>query len=416
MNRRILLLAAGLLAVGACQEDPRRAESLVIRDSAGVRILISPDAGVGLPWGISPEAILVLGADEGRPDELFQHVTEARFGPAGSIVVADLTSRRVIQFSESGELVGILGGPGEGPGEFRAPSRVFFSGDTIVVVEGMLVRAQSFLDGEVIEVRRGPLRDLVGASTAGISLPRGRAAWDRLEDGSVLMEVRGWVDAEPGATRESVLLARWRPHESRVDSLLVLRGGPVQVRVNAEGRVIADVPHLAGRLTGIASNGMVHTNDGLSWGLTTYDQDGEVIRISRVDRPLEALTQQVQSRWRDHMLARFGQQNEAAPSRLRELFDESPFADSIGSYSSLVADQLGRVWAQELVGEDWDRVPNAYHVFDRDGRYLGPVSVPEGLRVTDATEDRLAGVHVDAQDVQTVRIYRLLPLAYDSAR
>lgn len=78
-------------------------------------------------------------------DEVFEEVARLRLAgsaeqpiggisglaihPAGRIAVADRQSHRVYVFGADGELLAILGGPGEGPGEFRSPLDVAFGRD-----------------------------------------------------------------------------------------------------------------------------------------------------------------------------------------------------------------------------------------------------------------------------------------------
>ena len=49
-----------------------------------------------------------------------------------------------------------------------------------------------------------------------------------------------------------------------------------------------------------------------------------------------------------------------------------------------------------------------WDVFDPTGRWLGPVRMPTGLRITDIGSDYVLGVWRDADDVEHVRMYELV--------
>lgn len=65
----------------------------------------------------------------GSTEQPIGGISGLSFHPAGRIAVADRQSHRVFVFGSEGELLGILGRPGEGPGEFEAPLDVAFGPD-----------------------------------------------------------------------------------------------------------------------------------------------------------------------------------------------------------------------------------------------------------------------------------------------
>jgi hypothetical protein len=108
-----------------------------------------------------------------------------------------------------------------------------------------------------------------------------------------------------------------------------------------------------------------------------------------------------------------------------------PIPDQKPAYSHLVGDHDGRIWVarpgpgRRLAGGTEDsRDPRDFlfnplwrdrtlvDVFDVDGRYLGPVRVPDGLRFSiprpDIRGDRVVAVVVDEDGVQRVKRYRLV--------
>lgn len=107
-------------------------------------------------WTLSPEPNVSIGVVEGgEPYQLHGASSSVRL-PDGRIAVVDGGSEEVRFFSEKGEFLGSFGGEGDGPGEFRGPSRIrHLSGDTLQVWD-QRKRWYSLHDGSgtFIEVRR----------------------------------------------------------------------------------------------------------------------------------------------------------------------------------------------------------------------------------------------------------------------
>ena len=93
---------------------------------------IPPDTGIiPAPTAqISLEEDLRLGTD----DPLFASVGDMKADADGRIYVADVRDpSNIYKFTPDGELIGTVGGHGEGPGEYRYPSPVMPGPDSLVV-------------------------------------------------------------------------------------------------------------------------------------------------------------------------------------------------------------------------------------------------------------------------------------------
>ena len=91
------------------------------RDSLGVRIVEStaPSWAEGAGWWIEGEPVLDL-AEAGSGDmHLFLGVRDVLRTRGGHLVVADGGSQQIRVYDTDGLFLRALGGPGEGPGEFR---------------------------------------------------------------------------------------------------------------------------------------------------------------------------------------------------------------------------------------------------------------------------------------------------------
>jgi hypothetical protein len=99
-----------------------------------------PDA---LPDTLAMEPVLRLGEETG--DVLFGNPVDALFDGQGRLVVADWKLNTLLVFDDEGALVQRIGGPGEGPGEFRMMSGVVRGpGDSLYVMDMQLRRVSVF--------------------------------------------------------------------------------------------------------------------------------------------------------------------------------------------------------------------------------------------------------------------------------
>lgn len=84
------------------------------------------------PLGYTEE--LRIGSVE-DPDLGFSQVRQVRVTDRGDVFVLDAMSRDVRVFDSDGELLRVIGGPGEGPGEFASPVSMGLLGDTLWVAD-----------------------------------------------------------------------------------------------------------------------------------------------------------------------------------------------------------------------------------------------------------------------------------------
>ena len=100
------------------------------------------------PLGYTEE--LRIGSVE-DPDFGFSEVRQVRVSDRGDVFVLDAMSRDVRVFDSDGELLRVIGGPGEGPGEFASPVSMGLLGDTLWVADVRNRRIIWFsADGELL--------------------------------------------------------------------------------------------------------------------------------------------------------------------------------------------------------------------------------------------------------------------------
>ena len=131
----LVAVATAATFLAACTDDVRvlRASTVVV-DSAGVEVVTSDPWGSEAHCTLGNEPTLSIGAAEGDAPHMFFQVRAAARLSDGSVAVVDGSSREIRLFGETGEHLRSMGGPGEGPGEFRGPWLLWvLPGDTLWV-------------------------------------------------------------------------------------------------------------------------------------------------------------------------------------------------------------------------------------------------------------------------------------------
>jgi hypothetical protein len=81
-------------------------------------------------------------------------------------------------------------------------------------------------------------------------------------------------------------------------------------------------------------------------------------------------------------------------------------ADFFPAFDGLLADRTGNLWVQEY---HWDAtLPKQYAVFDTRGVWLTSVSMPPRFTPLFIDRDRVVGRWLDPDDVEYVRVYRII--------
>ena len=171
-SRLTHILFLCLIASAACSESG--GESLVVSDSAGIRIVSNLAADQPLNWSFT-RSFALGGQDEGP--ESFYNVRRRSVGTdaAGNIYVLDSDAHRVVMFDSSGEFVREMGREGEGPGELSWPFGLSVRPDGTVLVDDI---------GKGILVEFAP--DGSARNTSEPILPGSRRVWS---DASLLSSI-----------------------------------------------------------------------------------------------------------------------------------------------------------------------------------------------------------------------------------
>lgn len=392
------LPAAFALSLSSCGDAPDRSpeDGIQRRDSAGVEIVDHPFD----PWSrepalrIVPEPELQIGVLEGPPRQQLFQVTAARRLADGRIAVLNAGSGELRIYGSSGEFLRSVGGRGEGPGEFTAPSALWTGSRDSVRIFDRGLRRISVLTPE-LEFARSI--DMPGGS------PNPTVVRFEADGGFLLADLRLQV-AEAGFEVSDVTFVRYGPRGELLDSLPRHRWTEV-ARTEVRGRVRR-------RIFG-ASTTFTHLGQGYAVGEAVEDQvlvysaGGTPVRVIRWRNPRRDVREEDV---RDYVTRAVEGAPEEIRASLRRGLEGWPVADRLPAYALLGSDRAGNLWVGAY-RRPRDQGPVTWILFGPRGRFLGPVRVPERLRILDAGADWVLGVYRDELDVERVRLHRIESVA-----
>jgi len=95
----------------------------------GVKYVKSPAEPMQGPTAVDMEALWELGGETDDEDQFFGVISDIEIDDEGNVYLLDAQLSEVKIFTADGEFVRTIGREGEGPGEFRRPTRMFFTKD-----------------------------------------------------------------------------------------------------------------------------------------------------------------------------------------------------------------------------------------------------------------------------------------------
>lgn len=395
--------AAVLLATAACSDQGVTVElASEARDSAGVRIVenVRPPDGTRLGWEVDSVPLLSIGALEGEDAYLLHQVRDAMTLSDGRIVVANRGSHELRVFDGSGVHLATWGGEGEGPGEFNSLVAVAgWQGDSVIAWYSQRERLSVFdLDGNfgrtIIPGDPGDGRDTPeevsadGTILVSRSSPGGGTLGDGLRRGERLYEV---------ADAEGVLTA----------SLGASPGPESYLSTSGNMMMMMTLPFFRSVRTAVwAGRFVVAPNDG--YEIRAFGPNGALDLVVRREHALVVPTPaHLDAHIERQVAARPPEERAERRRSLRERLAEVPMPETFPAFDQILADALGNLWIQEydLPGEE--RTNPLWTVFDSEGRVLGFVETPTGLRIYEIGEDYILGRATDDLGVEYVQMWSL---------
>jgi hypothetical protein len=127
-----------LVVAAACSRAGPSQQAVVIRDSAGIRIIENSSLALAdsTSWVVDRANAVSIGELDGDDPYVFGRVAGVLRQPDGTIVVGDAEAHEVRFFDKNGRFLRSFGRKGSGPSEFINFSHlVRYPGDTLVVID-----------------------------------------------------------------------------------------------------------------------------------------------------------------------------------------------------------------------------------------------------------------------------------------
>lgn len=360
---------------------------------------------------LSATPTLVIGAD-GGPDYELSRVRGAARLRDGRIVVADAGSLRLRFYDAAGRYLKSVGGKGGGPGEFEQMDSFWrLQGDTLVAgtaIPGYL----SYFSGAGGYIRR------LGLVEPPLLLAKsGMPAIIAPLDGT--------------GSRAAMALPMRRPGEGSgraVDSLPVAiidaqgserrRLGLLPMFEVAMDEGVLQTPWFGAKGAFAADATRFYFGFGSDYAIHVYTRAGSLSHtIRRAWSPRKVTKADIDAyviEWGKRWIKTTGAQAEKERADLRD----DRYASTVPAFSQFLADGTGRLWVREAHLADapgagqlntTPLVPSTWSVFDPSGRWLGDVTMPARFLPRDIGADYVVGTALDADNVETVVMYRLAP-------
>ena len=403
MKNRIIATLVALAAL-ACQQDARQQEGpsglpSLIRDSAGIRITENgrPPEGSRLPWRIGPEPTMSIGKLEGEEPYLLHWAGGVARLSDGRIMVGNYGSSEVRMFDGSGGHMASWGGQGEGPGEFMSLSHVApWPGDSIVAW---------YSSGLGISVF-----DSDGNYGRSFVLQSGEAeVWRRprpvaVRAGGTILSIRDPEDAD------TAVVEIWDADGALYASLGTHPSTPRIVTANERGnRELKPIAYARELVRGLWGD-LVVLSPTDRYEIRAYRDDGALARIVRREHDLRApVPADLESyiEWQVGITASIPGLPEEHLDGMRQSLAGTPLAETFPAFSRVISDAAGNLWVQEYDFPREERPAPLWTVFDQEGRVLGFIETPKGLRIGQIGEDYILGHYQDELEVEYVQVWPL---------
>ena len=307
------------------------------------------------------EESLRIGRVDGQGPDVFGQIRGLAVDALGRVHVLDSQANEVRVFTPDGAHLRTLGGSGNGPGELSGPFGLGIDGSDRIWVADSGNRRYTLWDstGALMGTRVRPLQGFGFIWNAGF-------------DGERLLETSVIIGSEVSARRPALFRLAFEPPQAAADTLL-LPSEPLetyQLEENGITRMSAIVPFTPVQtLTpGTDSHIWIGFSDRVRLHRVTFSGDTVLI----IDREVRRIP--VTPMERDTALAMdFLQQMREAGAEV----DPGRIPPVKPAYEWVMEDDEGHLWVG--IPNAPDEEGSRMDVFDREGRYLGRVQVPDGI-------------------------------------
>lgn len=401
----VATLVLSALIVGCSEASELRSPIAVSEsDSSGIAVVTISGAVEDLPeWTLSSNPVTEVS---GKAPPFLGRVGEVEILPDGRLLIEDDQTDELRIFDRSGRVSKLVGGSGDGPGEFQSLTELTLTrGDTAYTYDRRHYRISIF----------GPRGELVDAIFVG----RERAgagslvldAW-ATDSEHLILHSLGPLESAP---------RHGRPYRDQRDAILhSLDAGGRERRppVRFTGGYSIEGPH--GDAPGPFANepfvsaraGRVLHGSALDYELTLRTPRLEPVRVIRWEGWRRPLGEQTVQAVRDTLELRYAELEDIRPELyemlIGALFAPELLPDSLPALGSAFLDERGRIWVSRFrpTVYRWSQ-EDVWHVLDPTGRPLARLALPPHSRLTAVRGDRAALVMRDSLEVEHVRVFEI---------
>ena len=396
---RALVALAVLLALGRATSASQQ-----VRDSSGVRLIRYAARDRTAEWRLEPTPMLAIGGVEAEGAASFSNVAGVVRLSDGRVVVGDASTNELRVFDQAGDFVRKLGRKGRGPGEFDGLFKLVRVADTVGAVD-RAGRLQLFApDGSLLRsVARPPFR--VGA----LAFQGGYFAdWTLLAFG--YPEPPDMTRAHLIAPMTVGLVSPDGSDQRIIDTLpgieVVRTGGgpPLPVQFAPQSYLVVAGDRACGGYPVV-------------WEVKCFDRRGRLVSRTVRAVPRAPLSTDARAFYESESMRAMRTAPKAQQDEMREMLRLTQYAPSAPAYGRLIGNGGGEVWiapfdhrSAMMTAElhPTGATPQRWSVLGPDGRWLADVQLPARFALLDAGQDYVAGILRDADDVESVVVYRLI--------
>lgn len=313
-----------------------------------------------------------------------------------ALVVLNGGSRHVLTVDSTG-VSSMVGGMGDGPGEFRSLRDVAVLADSTVVLDALVRRVQLFVRGDA--QAEWSLRE-----TTGVARVVGFDAGGRIVVGLQQRPSSGFIDIPAGVVHLDSMTFMVAPNGSgRWEPITTVPRYEYYIGL-LEGRRYIGLPSFHTGVHFAPVRGGVVMADGRDGLISWLDFRGDIERIAVVGEGRQPPTQEEMRR-----------RNEAVERTAARLRDPDLYRAQSALALAARGDSLFRPVVEDVVADDrtlavqmydfGQEQPETWRLLDRvSGRVLGELELPGNLRLTALSGSRLAAVATDSLDVESLMV------------
>lgn len=362
-------------------------------------VAISLAAPAQAQWSLGPPDVWA-GQDQSVP---FEDIVDV-FVRGELVYVADQGSGQIHAFAlATGHHVATTGREGEGPGEFQALAWIGdCGGDSIFASDDILNRVSVYsLELDHLQTFRveAPTGNLSDIQCIG---PRAFMGINRHRDPMLSSPTGGPTVGETyRSTFDIVLFSQDGSSQKEMGPF------PGLERYRSPGAVpnrYSDVPLLWGRDPVIASSEwgfVLGTND--DWSLVRYGSDGNPTDTLTLAENRRGVSESHRAAYVQRRVQR-SQEAGRPTASTRQYWQEYPYPSHFPAYSRVVASPNGFVWVERFGPWYLEQQAPHWKVFAPDGTLVATLDLPERFQILWVGETHVAGIMLDALDVQTVEV------------